>query len=187
LNKRFKSEVQASKALSLFARPGDGGIRTRRVAILVADGVDGEAASTLHEGLLKAGAVPRFVGVRLGAVDTLQGETIEVEVSLETTPSVLYDAVAVPGGDEAVKMFGTSGHAQEFIKDAYRHCKPILAVGAGDTLLDACGASQHTTDGEPDPGILTFAEGEAGEALRAFTAAIAKHRHFVREVDPPLV
>ena len=30
-----------SPALSLFARPGDGGIRTRRIAILVADGVDG--------------------------------------------------------------------------------------------------------------------------------------------------
>ena len=30
-------EVEASPALSLFARPGDGGIRARRVAILVAD------------------------------------------------------------------------------------------------------------------------------------------------------
>jgi catalase len=131
--------------------------------------------------------VPRFVGVRLGAADTLQGETIEVEVTLETTPSVLYDAVAVPGGDEAVKVLGTIGHAQEAIKDAYRHCKPILAIGAGSTLLDACGASENTTAGDPDPGILVFAEGEAAEALRAFIAAIAKHRHFVREIDPPLV
>ena len=34
-------EVSVSAALSLFARPGDGSIRTRRVAILVADGCDG--------------------------------------------------------------------------------------------------------------------------------------------------
>ena len=37
-------EVSVSPALSLFARPGDGSIRTRRVAILVADGCDGAAA-----------------------------------------------------------------------------------------------------------------------------------------------
>src|SRR5687768_10786912 len=35
-------EVKVSPPLSLFARPGDGSIKTRRVAILVADGVDGE-------------------------------------------------------------------------------------------------------------------------------------------------
>jgi catalase len=74
-----------------------------------------------------------------------------------------------------------------FIKDAYRHCKPLLAIGAGSTLLDACGASENTTDGEKDPGVLVFEEGAAGEALREFIAAIAKHRHFEREADPPLV
>jgi catalase len=100
---------------------------------------------------------------------------------------VVYDAVAVPGGTEAVKALATVGHAQEFIKDAYRHCKPILAIGAGGTLLDACGASEHTTDGEKDPGVLLFDEGEAAAALRAFVPAIAAHRHFVREADPPLV
>ena len=89
LTKRVKPEIQTSKALSLFARPGDGGIRTRRIAILVADGVDGEAAATLHEGLLNAGAVPRFVGARLGQVKTQQGDALEVEVTLETTPRTL--------------------------------------------------------------------------------------------------
>src|SRR6185436_14713410 len=56
LQRKIRPEVESSKALSLLARPGDGGIRTRRVAILVADGVDGEAAALLHAGLLKAGA-----------------------------------------------------------------------------------------------------------------------------------
>ena len=37
-----KPEVEQSAALSLFARPGQQGIKTRRIAILVADGVDGE-------------------------------------------------------------------------------------------------------------------------------------------------
>ena len=51
LKRPNKPEVEMSPALSLFARPGDGSIRTRRIAILVADGVDGEAAQALHDGL----------------------------------------------------------------------------------------------------------------------------------------
>ena len=39
-------EVTQSPALSLFAGPGEQGIRTRRIAILVADGVD--VASARH-------------------------------------------------------------------------------------------------------------------------------------------
>jgi catalase len=180
-------EVETSKALSLFARPGSGSIATRRVAILVADGVDGEAALGLHEGLLKAGAVPRFVGVRLGEVKTEGDEALEVEVTLETGPSVLYDAVAVPGGREAMAKLANAGHAVEFIKDAYRHCKPLLGVGAGATLLDSAGAAEGLPSGESDPGVLLFDEGQTAAALKAFTAAIAAHRHFAREIDPPPV
>ena len=60
--KDVKPEVSASPALSLFARPGDGGIRSRRVAILVADGCDGAPLVALAERLTAEGAVPRFVG-----------------------------------------------------------------------------------------------------------------------------
>ncbi|HET7668908.1 MAG TPA: catalase, partial [Burkholderiales bacterium] len=187
LERPAKPEVTVSKKLSLFARPGDGGIRTRRIAILLADGVDGEAATALHEGLLKAGAVPRFVGARLGQVTTAQDDALEVEVTLETSPAVLYDAVAVPGGREAVERLANLGHAVEFVQNAYRHCKPLLAIGAGDALLDGAGASTNLPSGEPDPGVLSFAEGETAAALREFIAAIAKHRHFEREIDPPLV
>ena len=38
---RRSPRSKSPPALSLFARPGDGSIRTRRIAILVADGVDG--------------------------------------------------------------------------------------------------------------------------------------------------
>ena len=45
-----KPEVTLSPSLSLLARPGDGSIAGRRVAILMADGVDGAAARALHDG-----------------------------------------------------------------------------------------------------------------------------------------
>jgi len=178
-------EVSVSPPLSLFARPGDGSIATRRVAILVANGVDGAAARALHKGLAAEGAVPRYVGIRLGSVRTADGETLEAEVTLETMPSVLFDAVAVLGGKEAVVELGNVGHALEFIKDQYRHAKTILALDEGADLVENAGAPANLQSGEPDPGMLIAKHGRAGEALPAFIKAIARHRHHEREMDPP--
>jgi catalase len=180
-----KPEVEVSPALSLFARPGDGSIATRRIAILVADGVDGEGAQALHAGLAAQGAVPRYVGVRLGSVKTADGDNLEVEVTLESMPSVLFDAVAVLGGKDAVVELGNVGHALEFIKDQYRHAKPILALGEGADLVENAGAPAMLPSGEPDPGMLIAKHGRAREALPAFVKAIARHRHHERETDPP--
>ncbi|RYZ06154.1 MAG: catalase [Myxococcales bacterium] len=180
-----RPEVTVSPALSLMSLPGNGSIATRRVAIFVADGVDGEAARTLHEGLAAEGAVPRYVGIRLGAVTTNDGESLEAEVTLETMPSVLFDAVAVVGGKDAIVRLGNVGHALEFIKDQYRHAKPILALGEGADLVENAGASATLPSGEPDPGMLVAKHGSAEEALPAFIQAIARHRHHEREMDPP--
>ncbi|MDB4996806.1 MAG: Catalase [Myxococcaceae bacterium] len=180
-----KPEIEVSPALSLFARPGDGSIRTRRVAIFVADGVDGEGARALHAGLTAKGAVPRYVGARLGAVTTEQGKTLEVEVTFETMPSVLFDAVAVPDGKAAAKILGTIGHATEFLKDQYRHAKPILALGAGADLVENAGAVAFLPSGKRDPGVLGGRDSVASKMLPDFVKAIARHRHHEREMDPP--
>jgi catalase len=181
------AEVLVSPALSLFARPGDGSIKTRRVAIFVADGVNGQAAQELHAGLAAQGAVPRFIGIRLGSVQTAEGDTLEAEVTLETMPSVLFDAVAVLGGKDAVIALGNVGHALEFIKDQYRHAKPILALGEGADLVENAGAPALLPSGEPDPGMIVAKHGRAREALPLFIKAIARHRHHEREMDPPAV
>jgi hypothetical protein len=47
LTRDVTPEVSSSAALSLFARPGDGRIQTRRVAILVADGCKGKGLVAL--------------------------------------------------------------------------------------------------------------------------------------------
>jgi catalase len=178
-------EVSVSPALSLFARPGDGSIRTRRVAILVADGCDGEALASLASRLTSEGAVPRFVSTALGAVQPASVDAIEVDVSLEAAPAVLYDALVLPDGDDAISALRADGRTLEFIKDQYRHCKPILALGAGEKLLRACGVDAALPDGQADPGLIIASEPSA--ATDDFVAAIAKHRHFARETDPPRV
>lgn len=180
-------EVDVSPALSLFAHPGDGDIRTRRIAIIITNGVDGVAAEALHVGLSQLGAVPRFVGVNLGAVKTAQGDTLPVEVSLETTPSVLYDAVAIPGGDQHVETLANVGHALEFLRDQYRHAKPMLVWGKAASLLELVGASPTLPSGKPDPGIVVGGAQSAEDVLNDFVRAVGKHRHFERQIDPPKV
>jgi catalase len=177
-----RAEVASSDALSLFARPGDGEIKTRRVAILVANGVAGPPLMRLHEELAKRGAVPRFVGAMLGTVESASGEPIDVEISIDASPAVVYDAVVLPDGKGAVDRLSQLGQAMEFIKDAYRHCKPILALGASGALLDSAGIWETLPGGEPDPGVLHFDDGS--RALEALVAAIAKHRHYERETRP---
>ena len=184
LKTAIKPEVQTSPALSLRARPGDGSVRARRVAILVADGVEGQVLRTLADRLLAAGAVPRFVGARLGDVTSQSGDQIAVDVSMEATPAVLYDAVVLPDGPEAINGLSIDGRTLEFVKEQYRHCKPILVLGAATELLKRAGISDRLSSGTPDPGIVL---GSSEGVIDAFMRALAKHRHFDRETDPPRI
>jgi catalase len=178
-------EVSVSPALSLLARPGDGSIQTRRVAIVVTDGCDGNAVTAIADRLTDEGAVPRFVSTTLGSVQPATGDAIEVDVSLEAAPAVLYDALVLPSGSAAVTALREDGRTLEFIKDQYRHCKPILALGEGAELLQACGIDTALPNGQTDPGVLVASD--AVSVADDFVAAIAKHRHFARETDPPRV
>ena len=182
-----KPEVKVSPALSLFARPGDGRIATRRIAIVVADGCDVDAAEQLHAAFADLGAVPRYIGPKLGAIVGTKGAAIDVEATLETTPSVLVDAIAIPGGERAAKTLGALGHAAECIVNAYRHCKPILALGASRALVENAGASGRLPNGEQDPGVLLHEDDDLDAAVKSFVIAVGRHRHFAREIDLPPV
>jgi catalase len=187
LAKLAKPEVSVSAALSLFALPGDGNLATRHVAFLAADGVEAKSLKTVFDSLTKLGAVARYVGARLGSIATSEGGTLVVDVTLETTPAVLYDAVVVPAGKAAVEALGNIGQAPEFLKDQYRHCKPILVLGEGADLLQNAGIPMTLASGEPDPGLVIAEKGLQKDTVSKFTQAIAKHRHFERAMDPPEV
>ena len=104
------------------------------------------------------GAVPRFVGIKLGQVQSASGDPIEVEVSMETAPSVVWDAMIVPDGEAAADALAQSGHALEFLKDQYRHCKPILLMGAARVLVEG----RHS----PDPAVRRRRSGAAAVRRR---------------------
>ncbi|MDM5178127.1 catalase [Massilia sp. DJPM01] len=179
-------EYEPSPALSLLSRPGETGIRTRKVAVLVANGVNGAMVRAIYSALLEEGAVPRVVASQLGKVKTSDGATLDVEITLEAGPSVLYDAVVVPDGD-AVTVLGRDAHALDFVREQYRHCKPILVVGAGAALLKKAGVPPALPDGSADPALIGTEAGALAPALAAFKKALAGHRSFARETDPPKI
>jgi len=168
-------EVTVSPALSLTARPGDGDIRGRKIAVLVAPGADGRSVNAMMKSLAGAGAVVRLLAARLGAVES-KGAALEADATLETMPSVLFDAVILPDGEGAAEELRSLGQALEFLKDQYRHCKPILILGAGETVAAAAGIP---LDDPTDWAIV--------RELPAFVAAVGKHRNWDRAIDPPVV
>jgi catalase len=176
-----------SPSLSLFARPGRIGIRTRRVAIAVADGVDGLIVRQIYASLLNDGAQPRLVGQHLGEVRAFNDKPLDVEVSFEATPSVMYDAVVLPPGEAASAALAKNGRVLEFLRDQYRHDKPFLVLGAGRLLVAAAGIPAALPNGEPDPGLIVADPAGVNAALAAFKAALARHKTYVRETDPPRV
>ncbi len=184
------AEVESSPALSLLARPGDGSVRTRRVAILVADGVESEALVALHGGLRERGAIPRFVGSTLGNVNARSGGAVQAEATFETAPGVLFDAVVIADGAEAIGRLVNDARALEFVKEQYRHCKPVLAIGKGRRLIEAAGVptGEASHAHAADPGLLLLAPAAGPERiLGQLVEAMVAHRHFERETDPPRV
>jgi catalase len=124
------------------------------------------------------------VGPRLGRVGSASGPDLEADASLENAPSVTFDAVVLPPGAGAMAALLDDGRAVEFVRDQYRHCKPIYAIGDGADALDAFGIPVDLADGTADPGIVI---GDDARGIDRFVAAIAAHRHFARETNPPRV
>ena len=76
----------------------------------------------------------------------------------------------------------------EFIKDQYRHCKPMLLIGASaTTLLEEARVPATLPNGGKDPGLIRMDGTNIDSALQKLVDALAKHRFFERETDPPVV
>jgi catalase len=92
----------------------------------------------------------------------------------------------LPDGQAAVSALLADGHALEFLKDQYRHCKTILVLGASSHLLQKADISPKLPSGKMDPGLMLVDGNSSASAVDSFVKAVGL-RHFVRETDPPSV
>ena len=72
---RITNQVDEDPALRMTGGPG-GSVRTRKIAILVADGVDPASIKRIQQDLLEAGAMCKFVAPQLGTVSTVSGRQL---------------------------------------------------------------------------------------------------------------
>jgi catalase len=182
-----------SPALSQVANPAGVGesIATRKIAVLVADGVDGVGVERVVGGLIERGAQPELLAPTDGQVTTADGSSMEVDRALNTMASVLYDAVLVPCGAKSTEALAQDGYAVHFVTEAYKHAKAVAAFGTGRSVLDRAELSESRQAGEDDAvvedlGVITSsrAQEEVPEAfVETFAQAIARHRTWGRRVD----
>ncbi|WP_229007655.1 catalase [Methylophilus sp. Leaf408] len=178
--------LDASPALSETFYPGDGTIKTKRVAILASHGVNGANVNALYDAILAQGGVPRILSTKLGKLETAEGKTIHVEATLETMPGVLFDGMVIAEGEQSVANLALNAHTCEFLQNQYRHCKPILVPNTARSLLQKAGIEEVLSDGNPDPSLF-IADDDAYDNIEAFITALGKPRDHSRETDPPLV
>jgi len=187
--KPVHTSIGHSAALSMANTIKDS-IKTRKVAILAADGCDDAAVSSMKQALRAAGAQAKVVAPRLGVLTSAAGSEVNIDFSLLTSSSVMFDAVYVPGGEKSVETLKGEGNALHFINEAYKHCKTIAASGAGIELLRA---SSLGADKLPEPnaagnqiiadeGVIISRNAQADDVAAKFLQAIAQHRHWGREM-----
>ncbi len=181
---RITSKVEEDPALRMVGRPG-GSVKTRKVAILVADGVEAGALRRIQQDLLDAGAQCKLIAPHLGTVSTSSGRQLAVDHTFTNMPSVMFDAVLIPGGSNSAAALGAMGEAVHFVLEAYKHCKTICAVNDGAQLLGTLGFSMGKdpeTPHVPTPGVIIADARKVtdGQVSQDFMAAMALHRHWDR-------
>lgn len=73
-------------------------VRGRKIAILVADGIDSAIVKTIVGELTKAGQVPELIGPTAGAAVDTATKPLPVNRAAPNAPSVIYDAVLISPG-----------------------------------------------------------------------------------------
>ena len=181
---RITNKVNEDAALSSAGKLA-GSVKTRRIAILVADGVDAAPLRRLQQDLMDAGAICKLVAPRLGTVSTSSGRSLVVDHTFGSMPSVMFDAVLIPGGKTCVLTLGALGDAIHFVLEAYKHCKTICALNDGAQLLGTLGfglVGNPEIVLVPTQGIMIADARKVldGQVSRDFIAAIGRHRHWDR-------
>jgi catalase len=134
----FKPQaVEKSAKLSMLAFP-PADIQGRKIAVLIHNLVESEALETIKNWAIKEGAIVHLLAPSLAPVKDHQDKIIAADGMQMAEPSIAYDAVILPDGDNlnAVMQDGVTRH---YVLEAYKHLKPIVFLGNKSDLLEPLG------------------------------------------------
>ncbi|KIK61290.1 hypothetical protein GYMLUDRAFT_166447 [Collybiopsis luxurians FD-317 M1] len=184
-------------------------IKSRRIAILVADGVDLSGVMVMKAALKAGGAVPFVIAPRRGHISTSSGgENLFADHHFEGQRSTMFDALYIPRGNELFgKTLRGNGRVVHWIAEAFGHCKTIAGIGEGsktiafalshfvselsfsssdsDTVVTSYGVitagSYSLKSAATD--VLNIASGGDKGFISNFAYEVSKHRCYQRELD----
>jgi catalase len=177
-----KQDIQRSEALSMANTIKDS-IKTRQIAILATDGVDGDSLKNVKAALEAKGAQTKLIALKGGTIKDAKGAEIKVDMTFLTAASVLFDAVFLPAGKISNDALINEPDAIHFINEIYKHCKTIAADGEGNNLLAETYVGRKIKNGDSDAtaGIISATTPKSGSIADDFIHAIAQHRFWERE------
>ena len=166
---RAPIDLPPSPALSILGK-AVATLEGRKIGCLVADGFDLALVDKLRSAVTKAGAMFEIVAPRIGLTTAADGNPMQADHTIAGGPSVIFDAVAIVIGEDALAMLLAMPAARDWISDAYAHCKVIGVVDVARPLLDAAQAIA-------DEGVIDL----AGKGIAEFIDAAKHGRIWSRE------
>ena len=107
-------------------------IKSRRIAILVADGFDTEVVEELRAAMKVGSASTFIIGPRKGKIFGTNGKTsLMADHHFEGQRSTLFDALFIASGAKSAERLKKDGRVIHWVREAFGHCKTIGAVGEG--------------------------------------------------------
>ncbi|MFN2378991.1 MAG: catalase [Bacteroidales bacterium] len=173
---KAKPDVEKSPALSMEGTIKNT-IKARKVAFLVANGVKDESLKKMKKALTDKGAMVKLISLKLGTINTEEGNQVKLDGSFLTEASVLYDAVYIPDGKKSIAGLMTEPKSIHFVNEAYKHCKAIATGADGVAFLKETFIKEIEEKklNMEEAGVIT--DGNADK----FIGSIAKHRFWNRE------
>lgn len=165
-------EMAPSDRLSIDKREKPG-IKTKKIAVFLADGTDADQFKDLVAALEAEGASYKTVAPKGGTFELSDGTAVAADEAIITTASVLFDGVYVPGGEAALTMFESDGRFIHFLHETFVHCKPVVFGSGAESML----ARTLIQKDDSDPLLLTNANG------KDMTAALLVGRYWKRELN----
>jgi len=145
-------------------------IATRQIAVLAGDGFSMDDFKPMKTALEDGNAVVNIVAPHGGSIKCDTDMEHKVAASIDTTESVLYDAVYIPGGQSSIDALLENMKYVKFINEALKHCKAIAAASGAEKLLE----KTYISDFKDDSAICI------GSDPTNFVQAIARHRNWDR-------
>jgi len=138
-------DLQSSPALRLYRTPPT--LAGRKVGLLIGPGFDARLLKSLAAAIKKEGAKAVIVAPKVGGALDSAGALQPADAALNTSPSIMFDAVAVLAGADGDAALSQNPDALGFLMDACRHLKVIGCSGIPQLMAK--------TGVKDQPGILT--------------------------------